>query len=297
MRFRSVVALLLQVITFIAFSGCEIINPSEDTPSYLEINNFTLDPRRSATETYGSPSNNITDAWVYANGKLVGVFELPAKVPVLAKDSVRFAIYPGIYADGMKGARFPYAFYTAIEKNIFLRPGEVTSISPVVNFAPKTVFPFPVYEDFTNPSAPKSLQVGSGSPYTLSTNQDSLINFPFANGSVGVVYGNGSQPVVVESVFNGALPQNGSPVFLELDYRTTMPLQIGVMVTIGGRNIAVKDLNLNPSRDWKKTYVNLTDEVNFQNYRGGAFRVLIEGLPTGNTRDYVALDNVRLIHY
>ncbi|KAA9325199.1 hypothetical protein [Adhaeribacter soli] len=299
MRFRSVVALLLPVITFTAFSGCEIINPTEDTPSYLEINNFTLDPRKNTSETYGTPSNGISDAWVYANGKQIGVFELPAKIPILEKDSVKIEIMPGIYADGMKGVRFQYAFYTTLEKKIFLKPGEVTSISPVVKFSPKTVMPFPVYEEFTSVSGPKALKLATGSAYKLETNQDSLADFRFANGSVGVVYGNASSTrnIVLESFFNGNLPQNGSPVFLELDYRSTMPMRIGVSATVGGLSVPATDLHLNASREWKKAYVNLTDEVNSPGVRGATFSVLLEAIRTSNPRDYIAIDNVRLIHF
>jgi len=298
MRFRSVFALLVPVFVLNALSGCEIINPSEDTPSYVEIKNFTLDPRKGVSETYGTPSNNITDAWVYANGKLVGVFELPAKFPVLEKDSVKFEIYPGIYADGMKGARFPYAFYTHINKRYFLKPGEVTTIAPVVQFDPNVATPFRVYEEFNNANS-NALQVATGSPYKLETNRDSLADFRFANGSVGVVYGNSAttQPVILESFFKGQLPQNGTPVFLELDYRTTMPMQIGVTANVGGADYTVTDLNLNPGREWKKTYVNLTDEVMHSSFRGASFSILIKANRTSDARDYVAIDNVRLIHF
>src|SRR5688572_31891479 len=84
------------------FSACEIINPTEDTPSYLKINKIVLDPRKNSTETYGTASNNITDAWVFVNGKLIGTFELPASIPVLESGSAKVEILPGIYGDGQK---------------------------------------------------------------------------------------------------------------------------------------------------------------------------------------------------
>jgi hypothetical protein len=92
------------------FSACEIINPTEDTPSYLKINKIRLDARKSSTENYGTESNNISDAWVFVNGKLIGTFELPATIPVLVSGEAKIEVLPGIYGDGQKGARFPMLF-------------------------------------------------------------------------------------------------------------------------------------------------------------------------------------------
>ena len=97
MRFRSVVFRLLPVLAYCSFSGCEIINPKEDTPSYLKINSIPLNTRKSASETYGSNSNNIVDAWVFANGKLIGSFELPATIPILAEGNVEIRRFGRVF--------------------------------------------------------------------------------------------------------------------------------------------------------------------------------------------------------
>ena len=46
-------------------------------PAYLSIPNFTL----TTTSAQGSAAQKITDAWVYVDGNLNGIFELPAKFP------------------------------------------------------------------------------------------------------------------------------------------------------------------------------------------------------------------------
>src|SRR5690349_16345308 len=147
MRIRSVVAWLLPVITITSFSGCEIINPTEDTPAYLKINNITINPVRNGTETFGSASANISDAWVYANG--------------------------------MQTARFPYAFYQQFDKTLELVPGQAVEINPEVKFNDRVKLPLDISDDFSGKSA---FQVTSGSPYKLEVNKDSLTDFKFANG-------------------------------------------------------------------------------------------------------------------
>ncbi|MBK0402924.1 hypothetical protein I5M27_07990 [Adhaeribacter sp. BT258] len=300
MRFRSVVFRLLPVMALSVLSGCEIINPTEDTPSYLKINSIPLDPRKNATESYGSASNNIVDAWVFANKKIIGCFELPATIPILADGNVEIDVYAGIYGDGQKAARFPFAFYTQYDTTVLMEPGKVTDIAPKVKFESRTVLPFDVYEDFSAFPATPAIRVVPNSPYKLVVNQDSLTDYKYANGTVGVVYGVAGQTsdLVLESLFNGKLPQGNAPVFLEFDYRSTRSFKVGVSATpVGGNAVPILDLTLNPTRQWTKMYVNLTEEVNITGLQNANFRMLWQVSMNGNPSDYFAIDNIRLIHF
>jgi hypothetical protein len=285
------------------FSACEIINPTEDTPSYLKINKITLDPRKNSTESYGTASNNISDAWVFVNGKLIGPVELPGSIPVLASGEAKIEVLAGIYGDGQKGARFPFGFYTQYDTVLTLEPGKEFLLTPKVKFSPATVFPFDIYEDFTNFSGVADIQLKAGSPYQLEVNKDSLANFPYAAGEVGVVYGitGKTEPIVLESVFNDKLPQKISGVqagvFLEFDYRSTVDFKVGVTATVSGQSQPITDLTVRKNRNWTKMYVNLTDEVNIAALKNGTFRMLwVTNSPT-SSRDYFAIDNIRLLHF
>ena len=59
-----------------------------DIPTYLKIDNIALDE--------GNTTSNITDAWVYVNDQLQGVYELPAKFPVLEEEIQTVRIKAGI---------------------------------------------------------------------------------------------------------------------------------------------------------------------------------------------------------
>ncbi|HSI90118.1 MAG TPA: hypothetical protein VK927_03330 [Adhaeribacter sp.] len=298
MPFRSVLKFLLPVFALFWLSGCEIINPPEDTPAYLQINKITVDPRKSATETYGSPSNNIVDAWVFANGKLLGAFELPATIPVLESGSVEIAVQAGVYSDGLSAARFPYGFYTQHYQTVDLIPGQVHTIEPVVQFTPSMKHPYDLYEDFTSFAGTGSLRVPASSPYTLEVNHDTLTNFEFANGAVGVIKAKAgeTQPFVIESGTSIKLPANRKPVFLEVDYRTTVNFRIGLLAINNlGQTEPLGLVVVNASRDWKKIYVNLTSIVNNPQYSGASFRVFMEGTRQTQANDYMALDNVRIL--
>src|SRR2546429_208057 len=66
--------LYLILYTFF-LSSCNIINPAEQIPVYLQVNNFTLQTNPS---TEGSTSSKFSDVWVTVDGATQGAYELQA---------------------------------------------------------------------------------------------------------------------------------------------------------------------------------------------------------------------------
>jgi hypothetical protein len=65
------------LLIVLVLSSCQK-EDTVDIPTYLKIDNIVLDE--------GNTTSIITDAWVYVNDQLQGVYELPAKFPVLEED-------------------------------------------------------------------------------------------------------------------------------------------------------------------------------------------------------------------
>ena len=62
----------------IALTAC---SKGEKVPAYLEVASVTL----TTTPEQGASTSKITDAWISVDGTLIGVWELPARLPVLAE--------------------------------------------------------------------------------------------------------------------------------------------------------------------------------------------------------------------
>lgn len=86
------------------FTTCSIVDPAEDIPSYIHIDNITL----SAIGNQGSSSAAITEAWIFMDGELVGGFELPCTVPILAAGNHSFIIKGGVKMNGLTSTRAIY---------------------------------------------------------------------------------------------------------------------------------------------------------------------------------------------
>jgi len=99
---------------------------TDDIPTYLKINNVALNE--------GSTTSNITDAWVYVNDQLQGVYELPAKFPVLEEEIQNVRIKAGIKVNGIASGRIAYPFYSSYYEDITFTPNETKTINPTVSY-------------------------------------------------------------------------------------------------------------------------------------------------------------------
>jgi hypothetical protein len=82
-------------------------------PSYLYIPKITLN---TDYPSQGSNSNGIADGWVYVDDYLIGVFELPATIPVTKKGYCKIEVRAGIRKNGQSNSRMYYPFYSTYVK-------------------------------------------------------------------------------------------------------------------------------------------------------------------------------------
>ena len=88
------------------------------------------------------------DAWVYVNGNNIGIFELPAKIPIHAIGSYDLAIFPGIKNTSLIPERIKYPFLNSFDSTLISNEHQVDTIIPTVTY--KTT-PTIWIEDFEDP--------------------------------------------------------------------------------------------------------------------------------------------------
>ena len=119
------------------FSGCD---KEEQIPSYIYISEFVLYTKNT---NFGSNSHDFVDAWVYANNKLIGVFELPATIPILESGSKQLTIIAGIRKNGLYYEREAYPFLKPYDilfidliihiQGLFVKKGSHNNASFILN--------------------------------------------------------------------------------------------------------------------------------------------------------------------
>jgi hypothetical protein len=103
------------------FTHCERFDKKEEIPSYIQIDTLIYQ---------GINPTGFSCAYVYVDYKLVGVFEIPRVIPVLASGDSRITIRPGIDRNGYTYDRTFYELSKGYETRLTLEPSKITTITP-----------------------------------------------------------------------------------------------------------------------------------------------------------------------
>lgn len=275
------------IAVLMLISGCSKDSFKAKIPSYITIDNFTV---TSNYALHGSNSSNITDVWVYINDDLIGTYELPARFPIIKEGTFNVKLYAGIMDNGISGLRERYLFYTPYEEQITFEKGKEIKIEPKITYISSTQAVW--LEDFESPAT----------SFTYTAGSDTIIN----KVNTDVFEGNASGKVYLQShmdFFEAKSPaffnvsSIGSPVYLELDFKTNEPILVGLKTD--DDNIGI--VNLNTTSTWKKIYINLTPAIsqkppntNFYVFFGIQSSSL-SPFQTPNPEFY--FDNIKILHY
>lgn len=268
-------------------------------PSYIYIDQIQL------TTDYnfeGSNSAKISDAWVYYNDNLIGAFELPCTVPIIATATGKLAVRAGIKRNGNGGDRIPYPFYDAYETNISAAgPEDSIFVQPVLTYKGNANI---WDEKFDSPSV-GFLKTGASKGGMSTTTNSNVVFEGLASGSF--VFVDTIDYIRVETdqdfVF-GTLGDNGA--YMELDYNTDVNLHV---YATGLRPDGVWEkrelIVLYPTSDdaeanpiWNKTYLEMSYLIgltaNGQQYEVG-FEVFESEAALGQNA-HCFVDNVKVVH-
>jgi hypothetical protein len=266
----------------------------EDIPSYISVDSINL----SAELKEGTASHKITDSWVYVNKKLIGAFEMPASFPVLDAGSSTVVITPGVRMNGVANTRIPYPFYNDITTTVNLQREQVTALGKLnVTYNSKTVFAW--VEDFENSSFSLDTTQRSNVKAIRTNDVTKVFNYPGESSHYSAIAEFTGDSTVFECVSHSLfeVPQDGTAVFLELNYRTNTPLTIGVFGRTATQTIQQPVFVLNPNLNWNKIYINLTPTVNEMS-TSYDFRIYFSATKSADIdAAEVLLDNIKLLHF
>lgn len=295
---------LLSLLALVAlFASCE--NEPATVPSYLHID--AMDVTTNYIE-HGTASSNITTAWVEVDGEMIGVFELPAIVPVAAKGSHELKIYAGINLNGIQSLRNIYEFYSPYTETInFIENGDVwpdasNDSVPTVTYSDLSFYTYRPIEDFEDISLAFEISdradtgLGRTSDPNLIFSDPALNEISTQSGYVRLPDQDFLFEIVSVEEFTD-LPKGGANVYLEMNYKIDAVATIGVFRRIPGQVDQVPVVGLFPTDgEWKKVYINLVTEVSaIPNAEG--FRIFIGAVNVeGNGEMDMLFDNIKLVY-
>ncbi len=281
---------LLYIFLFVLATSCELINPKEKIPAYITIDKIDL---VSSNGVYGSNSIKITDAWINIDGNLLGIFELPKTFPVLELGKHKIMVRAGIKPNGIAAKRKCYPFYASCTIDTELMSNTVLKLYPKVSLRPETKMG--LNENFEE----------NGLYFdTVLNSQVSFIKISdttaFEGKSGAIILPPDSSIFRCKSASSFVIPYNNQPIYLELNYKNNFPFFVGIFVnTPTSSKLYPAFVYINPSTEWNKVYIELTDMV-YANFNYSTFNIYIgvekpEAQKSMNAEIY--LDNIKLFNF
>jgi len=282
---------ILLISGLLLASSCEIINPDEDMPAKISINSVSF----KAEPMQGTDSVDIQDIWIYSDNDLVGAYQIPFTIPILANGNHNLTIRPGVILNGIAATRTINPFYTSINKVINLVPGEIFSFSPTFKYVDGVVFPWNSKgeEDFEEGGI--SIDSVSGSSTKIRKSKLDVYEGDYS-GEIDLDAGHKTYRGQSSKEFN--LPKSGAYVVMEMNVKNTQtPLYIGMYVYLPGNTVRdVSHMMVNPTTKWKKLYVNFTELVSYypnaKSYRV-SFKADLGSLDSAK----IFIDNIKIMHF
>ncbi len=271
--------------------SCDFINPPEDIPSYLYIQDFHYQPNPFVPDN--THTSNITHAYVFIGNESMGLFALPALVPVFQKGELPVIVDPVIPENGLYTNLKINPFYQRFTSTVQLEPAAIDTLQPVTSYLEKVHIAF--LEDF------------EGSTVFFSDDRDGNDSTKMVISQDMPREGNASGYILLTT--EHALIDVGTPtdqlfdlkdqniVYLEADYKSEAEVLFGLIgFDATGPVGSSYEFGILPKDEWNKIYFNLTDQVRASNFN--QYQIAITaGLPSGKSEAKIYLDNIKLIYY
>lgn len=258
-------------------------------PMYLDIPSVSL----TASELEGGNTSKITEVWVTVDEKSVGVWELPARVPVIGEGTHTIGVTAGIRRNGAFDDRERYPYYTTWRTSVEFVPGSSMPVTPEVRYQGATIWT----ERFNDAGSQLVANTQSDTTlilYSPSERPDVVLDNSQCGGFV-LDTQNDFVALQTEQNFLGAT----GPVYMEMDYSTDIELTIGYTYEADGNARYEPWVILVPTASagsvvWNKVYIDLATFFNTPGISGRDIYIAAQ-LPSGRTLAAGYFDNLKIV--
>ena len=282
---------------FMIFSSCKKIVPDANIPAYLQVDSFNY-VCDSAIDLSLSKSHKIENVWVYANNVFLGVYILPAKIPILKTGKVKIDLKPGIKQNGISNTRVAYPFYQSHTDTFNFISGQTIPVNAKTRYFSFIKIPFSEYFE-RNDLKLERLRSGNG----VTINKTPFGSKDVFEGKTsGQIILQGSDTVCeIATKETFTLPIGGVDVYLELNYKANVAFEFGLISNSSTSTNQQLIFTFNPTYDangnlsWNKTYIDMAPEVGF-NSTAIDYKIYFKALKKESDNDVnIFLDNIKVV--
>jgi len=279
---------LFTIVIVLFFCSCD--TTKEPIPAYIHVKPFIVDVSLNGSQ--GTGASDIRDVSFFPEQEgFLGTYELPATIPVLLEGSKKLLFDPGVRLNGINATPTIYPFLKRYEIDVDLSPNQVDTIQPITSYDPRVKFEY--LEDFDN-SNTLTVKLDTAQVNSVSTTADG--RFGDEGKSARFVVNEANPFFQIASLEKMKLPKQGDFVFMEMHYKNESLFQVGLVGYKNNNPITTFIIALNPSSEWKKVYIELTQDLISVDNTITDFQVLFGAqLQSGETSATFYLDNIKVM--
>lgn len=270
-------------------SACNIVNPAEKVPTYIHVDSFNFINKNPTIN--GSSAHKITSVWVYLDNQTVGVYDIPANIPLLLDKPGVVTINPGVTYAGIKSFQVIYPFYQYDTITVQPAPATVKHWIPNTQYTSSSIFQYK--EDFEVGNTFIVTNSGDSTQTNIArvTDKDKVFEGA-ASGLIDLTTSKPNSEIICNTDFMLGTNEN----YVELNYKCSTDFSVGLEMTdIYGNVIPAYIAGAKANGSWNKLYLGLETFL-AQHPNGKTFRLLIKTtLPAGQSNAYVLLDNIKVV--
>ena len=279
------------LLTTLLVTAC--VEEADELPAFVSVDAFEL----VTGQGEGAATSDIREVWAFVGGNFLGAYDLPARIPLYESGTTEVELRAGVHKDGRSVTPEPYEFYAPVVRTLDLEPGMTTALGTLpLRYADGIRFGF--IEDFEDGEAEVFTVEAVGEAPILAQGQ--IVRSGNFAGTYSLT---DSIPLVEfqsEQVFRELL-RTRQYVYLELDYRSDVPTQTGVVPVNGPVGVTpLFDAGFRGRDTWTKLYIDLTPVIGqLESQRATDYRVGLTSLilEEGQTSGTVYLDNLKLLYF
>ncbi len=279
------------ILLFLLFIGCNKEKQKAPAAFLIKPESITV---VTNTTTQGSASHKITDLWYYVDGKFKGAYPVSSTFPVPASGSAQITLFAGIKNNGISATRQSYEFYEAIVFDTAVSAG--TLVKRNFEFKYKSSVKFHWLEDFEGFGTVTgiSIQNSNNTDTSFAINNSTVTPFPEVYEGTKCLYfavDDNKKVAQFESTAKFNLPKSGAPVYLEINYKCTDALDIGM--TNGSASVFVAGMKA--TEGWNKIYIQLSSGVSTLSGNVGLYFHAFKSSPGAKSEFWI--DNIKILSY
>jgi hypothetical protein len=282
---EKVLAAILLVLFLVS---CSLRDKDSFVPAYMIIDEVDL----LTNADQGFPSHNITDIWVTVDEEFLGVYPLPAKIPIIPSGTdMSIRVNAGVKPNGTINQSFIYPFYRAVELSRSLEPEEEFIYKPAFVYREDTKFD--ILEGFENTNVFINDLDGNFETFMVRYNQDN-------NGGnySGLIELAADRRIAEISTNTKFLAENnaGGSTYLEFDYKTDVNIFVGYIVETTSQGLANDYLvTFVPNEEWNRVYIDFTSLFTRNDVENYCVTFFMEHQGSGSSQ--ILFDNIKLVHF